>query len=244
MENTNKDLIKLPQSVLANIKKAIDNHIKDYPKKHGFEELAVYYATGVISINNMRKIASFYKTFTPSENDNSKEKKGIYDEANIKPWIESQLAHIKRLQQNKVATTSKGSQSGREVDRLSISKTQTDTRPSKIDNDPTGIKEHTNNLSDIYNELVGVKNKNELLIETIQRHRYLSGLDGTENNVNEIALKMKPYIVTYSIGRQRLQTRLNSYNSNDGAIKQRLYLQKPNLKYKDVVILDVRKPNE
>lgn len=152
MKNTtNQELIKIPQSVLTQIKQTIDKHIKDNPRKNGFDEIAVYFATTFISINQLRKIASFYNTFTPSETKENQQRKQIYDEANLLPFVDGTLSHLKRLQQRKVATTTNGSQTGREVDRNGISKTQASVRPPKIEPNPTTIQEAQNKFNHLIN---------------------------------------------------------------------------------------------
>lgn len=123
---------KLTPTLLQSIKKIIDRESKKTTNQNtGLSEMLGYYGKEFITKGQAQKIVSFYDN--PKLNDeNYNDKKRLYDEINILPFVKNSLAHQKRLDDTKTKTFS-SPMNARTVDRLGISKTMASVRPPKPD---------------------------------------------------------------------------------------------------------------
>jgi hypothetical protein len=139
------EFIKLTPSLVNKIKKIIDLYSKDEKTIIGLSELIGWYAKGFITVGQCNKIQSFYNTFDSSNPDEVQRKK-IYEELHILPFVQNNLRQIKNVDKvkNKVKNIGNVLQT-RTVDRL--------TKPSlasvRPPLDPTALPQLTENINRI-----------------------------------------------------------------------------------------------
>jgi len=209
------DEIKLSTELLNQIKKVIDQYAHAETKPKAYNEFLGYYGKGYMTKGQASKIQSFYKNYTATASPEDQEKKRMYDTVNIKPFVINNLRQIKNV---KTATNnahkhtgSKGSQTGRSVQRLlkpSMASVRPTPPPTTQDLKPT-------------------------LHEEIQRFNMLSNYDTTEG------LQIKRFRVTYQVNGQRIQTVLSLYSASETQAITKLKQTNTRLKNKNIVILSI-----
>jgi len=211
------DEIKLTPELLSQIKKVIDQHAHAETKPKAYNEFLGYYGKGYMTKGQASKIQSFYNNYTATAtaSPEDQEKKRMYDTVNIKPFVINNLRQIKNV---KTATNnahkhtgSKGSQTGRSVQRLlkpSLANVKPTPPPTTQDLKPT-------------------------LHEEIQRFNMLSNYDTTEG------IQIKRFRVTYQVNGQRIQTILSLYSASETQAITKLKQTNTRLKNKNIVILSI-----
>ena len=144
MENTDK--IKIPQSTLNQLKRQIDLNKNKEEKPLGFAELEGYFATGEITTGQASKIKSFFDNYSPSDPEQV-EKHNTYGGNDLRAFVNNQLQSRKTKSKNitnvnlMTSHPSKGTQTGREVDRLNKPNSLASTEPSRIATHDEMLKE-------------------------------------------------------------------------------------------------------
>lgn len=149
--------INISQQILSNMKKVIDRDVNKDKKSIGYSQLTNWVATGKMSKGQMQKIVSFYDNHSTSD-EKDIERKRVYDELHILPWVKSQIDHKNRV----AATTRQAHQdtggTNRTVDRL-IKPSSASVRPPKADilsmEDMLKLKEEVDRIKDIMTRLCG-----------------------------------------------------------------------------------------
>ena len=128
-----KDLVKIPQSVIDELKKNIQKYILKDKKPFGFDEAVRYIALEKATTSQLAKLNSFANHHTTTNHEDN-DKKEVLDKMIVfaKNWVaidkrKKELSNNIRTDTEHPTGASTKNQSGREVDRFQ--KTDSNVKP-------------------------------------------------------------------------------------------------------------------